>query len=39
MLRTLTLAIEERVATVTLDRPAAGNSVNELMASELRETC
>ena len=39
MLRTLTLAIEEHVATVTLDRPAAGNSVNELMASELRETC
>ena len=26
------------MATVTLDRPAAGNSVNELMASELRET-
>ena len=39
MLRTLTLAIEEHVATVTLDRPAAGNSVNELMASELREAC
>ena len=38
-LRTLALAIEEHVATVTLDRPAAGNSVNELMASELRETC
>ena len=38
-LRTLTLAIEEHVATVTLDRPAAGNSVNELMASELREAC
>ena len=39
MLRTVTLAIEEHVATVTLDRPASGNSVNELMASELRETC
>ena len=39
MLRTVTLAIEEHVATVTLDRPAAGNSVNALMASELRETC
>ena len=38
-LHTLTLAIEEHVATVTLDRPASGNSVNELMASELRETC
>lgn len=38
-LRTVTLAIEEHVATVTLDRPASGNSVNELMASELRETC
>ncbi len=38
-LRTVTLAIEENVATVTLDRPAAGNSVNELMASELREVC
>ncbi len=38
-LRTLTLAIEDSVATVTLDRPAAGNSVNELMASELREVC
>ena len=39
MLRTVTLAVEGSVATVTLDRPADGNSVNELMASELRETC
>ena len=39
MLRTVTLAVEDSVATVTLDRPAVGNSVNELMATELRETC
>ena len=39
MLRTVTLAVEDNVATVTLDRPASGNSVSELMASELRETC
>ena len=31
--------VDRQIATVTLDRVAAGNAINEIMASELRETC
>jgi len=31
--------VDRQIATVTLDRVAAGNAINERMASELREAC
>ena len=37
--QTLSLETEGHVATLTLDRPSAGNAVNETMAFELREAC
>jgi enoyl-CoA hydratase/carnithine racemase len=35
----LSLETEGHVATLTLDRPSAGNAVDETMAFELREAC
>ena len=36
---TLRLAAADRIATITLSRPAARNAVNERMAQELRDAC
>jgi len=33
------MEVDRQIATVTLDRAAAGNEINEGMASKLRETC